>query len=124
MLAQLLEEKGYSVEVYDPFFAPTALVHKRFAWVSCCEVVEHFYQPAEEWEKITSLVLPGGILGVRTNLAKPEMDGQLFQGWHYPRDPTHTSFYHPATMSWIAKRFGLSIEFQNSVTTIFRSLGG
>jgi hypothetical protein len=34
----------------------------------------------------------------------------LFLQWRYRRDPTHVSFYSPATFAWIASHFGFTME--------------
>ncbi|WP_052078688.1 class I SAM-dependent methyltransferase [Spirochaeta lutea] len=121
MLAQVMTDRGYSVEIFDPFFAPRSPRSTDFSWVSCCEVAEHFYKPLEDWERLASFLAPRGVLGVRTNLVKPDMTPGLFQGWHYPRDPTHVSLYRQETMAWLARHLNLEIIFQNPVTTIFRA---
>lgn len=41
---QILLEKGYSVNLYDPFFHPdTAVLQRRYDFIICCETMEHFF---------------------------------------------------------------------------------
>lgn len=115
-LAAMLDEAGYRMAVYDPRFAPdTGVLDHRYDLVTCTETVEHFHTPAEEFARLGGLLRPGGMLAVMTAFRPGR---EQFAGWHYVRDPTHTSFYSEATMAWIATRFGwrLTIPARNVAT--------
>ncbi len=118
-LSVMLEERGYSVALYDPFFAPdrTALA-RTYDFVTCTETAEHFRTPLEEFERLASLLGSGGVLGLMTEVLK---DDEALEGWWYLRDPTHVSFYRVSTLSWLARRFGWSMRSVHRNVTLFRA---
>jgi 2-polyprenyl-3-methyl-5-hydroxy-6-metoxy-1,4-benzoquinol methylase len=104
----MMEERGHHMTVYDPLFAPDiSALERQYDFVTCTEVVEHFHQPAREFELLASLVRPGGVLAIMTSLLH---DGIDFQKWHYRRDPTHVSFYRRHTFIWLARHLGLPVR--------------
>ena len=107
VLAELLKQRGYSIQLYDPFFCPNpgALDHK-YDFVVACEVAEHFFEPASEFIRLRRLVKDGGSLFLMTLLVEPQK--QDFTSWYYRKDPTHVVFYSANTIRWIAQRFGFS----------------
>jgi SAM-dependent methyltransferase len=117
-LARMLEERGFRMAVYDPFFAPDAAVLERsYDFVTCTETAEHFFDPAEEFARLDGLLRPGGWLGVMT---EPLDDARDFAGWRYARDPTHVCFYAEETLRWIAERFGWEMEVRARGVVLFR----
>jgi hypothetical protein len=111
MLAELMGERGYLLEIYDPLFAPrdrAALLEHSFDFILCCETAEHFYRPAEEFSFMTELLAPEGFLGIMTSLRRA---GVEIETWHYAQDETHVALYSEATMHWIAVHWGLDISF-------------
>ena len=108
VLPDLLRDAGHAVALYDPFFHPdnTALA-KRYDFVTCTEVVEHFHHPAEEFRRLQGLLKPGGWLGVMTRF---QTDDARFAQWHYRRDPTHVVFYRETTLRWLAQHHGWLCE--------------
>jgi SAM-dependent methyltransferase len=104
-LAELLENQGLHCENFDPYFYP-AFPEYQFDFIFSTEVVEHFYQPEHSFQRMTDLLLPGGILTIMT---EPWVTLENFSEWHYAKDNTHVSFYHTKTISFIAKRYGLEI---------------
>jgi SAM-dependent methyltransferase len=116
-LSVMLEEMGYDVALYDPFYADNAAtLLDSYDFITCTEVAEHFFNPGAEFERLAGLLRPAGILGVMT---EPLTDDVDFQRWHYRRDPTHVCFYRPATMQWIAQRFGWAIDTPSRRVTLF-----
>lgn len=104
----MLEEAGMVMALYDPYYAPhPEALTTRYDFITCTEVVEHFYHPASDWSRITALLKPGGWLGVMT---QPTPSRESFLQWRYCQEPTHVSFYCAATFAWIAARFGLTVE--------------
>lgn len=94
--AALLTEAGFVVRCYDPFFAnDISALERQYDFIFCCEVVEHFHNPARDFHKLDGLLKPGGILAVMTAMEYPDLN---FDTWHYRRDPTHVAFYRPDTM--------------------------
>lgn len=103
-LAAMLGEAGFPTLGYDPFFAPDErLLAARYGFVACTEVLEHMHAPLRELARIDAVLLPGGLLGLMTELRVPMAD---FPRWHYHRDPTHVGFHSEASLRWIARRFG------------------
>ncbi|HSC88432.1 MAG TPA: class I SAM-dependent methyltransferase [Polyangiaceae bacterium] len=101
-LSVMLEELGHTVRIYDPFFAPDrAVLNDEYDFVTCTEVAEHFFEPGREFERMFSLVRPGGLLAVMTEVLGPERD---FATWHYPRELSHVCFYRWETFEWLAAR--------------------
>lgn len=104
VLAEMLKQNGVSVECYDPYYSPDiALLDRQYDVVFACEVVEHFFSPLAEFEKLSQLVKPGGALILQTSLTHTNID---FENWYYRRDPTHVVFYSSQTLTWIKWRFG------------------
>ena len=56
-LADILKKIGYKVELYDPFFLKNENISlRKFNFITCSEVVEHFFKPFEEFNKIDGLL--------------------------------------------------------------------
>ncbi len=107
-LAAMLGEAGHGVALYDPFFQPnTEPLSRRYDFITCTEVVEHFHRPAAEFDRLGGLLRPGGWLGVMTCF---QTDDARFADWHYRRDPTHVVFYRESTFEAIAAQRGWSCE--------------
>src|SRR5690606_16571280 len=103
-LADMLGARGFHVNLYDPFFAPDAdALDRRYDFITCTETVEHFFHPADEFERLDGMLRPGGWLGIMTEVYREHVP---FAQWRYARDPTHACFYRPETMAWIANHFG------------------
>lgn len=115
VITAMLREKGYSLKLYDPFFCDdlSALTY-RYDFIVTCEVIEHFYSPMDEFNKIKFLLKPSGTVVMMTDVYNDEID---FPGWYYHRDPTHVCFYRKETFYWIAKNFGFNdVKFINNRT--------
>lgn len=122
-LARMLEERGFPMRVYDPFFAPDAdALRRTYDFVTCTETAEHFHHPAAELARLDGLLRPGGWLGVMTEMLD---DARDFATWRYARDPTHVCFYAPETMRWIADAYGWRMERPaRNVVLFHKSAGG
>lgn len=117
-LSVMLEEQGFPTSSYDPFFAPAPLLlERRYDFVSCSETVEHFFHPGDEFRKLDGLLRPGGWLGIMTTVLT---DNVTFTAWHYPRDPTHVSFYRSSTFEWIAAHFGWALTRPHPNVALFQ----
>ncbi len=106
VIAAVLEEKGYNIEKYDPFFCDRPEVFRdSYDYISCCEVVEHFHDPYKEFGLLRTLLKKEGMLYVMTDLftGSPDED---FKKWYYKDDPTHVFFYRDRTFNWIFEVFG------------------
>ncbi|MEZ5823955.1 MAG: class I SAM-dependent methyltransferase [Geminicoccaceae bacterium] len=107
-LAAMLREAGHDVALYDPYFAPDrAIFSHSWDFITCSETAEHFHDPAGEFERLASMLRPGGWLAVMTCF---QTDDARFAHWHYRRDPTHVVFYREQTLRHIAASLGLTCE--------------
>jgi 2-polyprenyl-3-methyl-5-hydroxy-6-metoxy-1,4-benzoquinol methylase len=107
-LARMMQEAGHTVSVFDPLYAPdSGVLSRHYDFITCTEVVEHFHDPAAEFERLESLLKPGGWLGIMTRF---QTDDERFAHWHYRRDPTHVVFYRPETFEWLGRHLGWEVE--------------
>lgn len=105
----MLAEQGYTMRIYDHFYAPNPQVlADSYDFVTCSETFEHFFTPRVEWRLLVNLVKPGGWLGIMTLLLPSPKE---FADWHYKNDDTHVSFYSRNTFLFLAKRDDLKVEF-------------
>ena len=108
-LAAMLQAAGHSMSVWDPIYAPDRhALQARYDFITCTEVLEHCYEPAQVFAQMIGLLKPDGWLGVMTTF---QTDDDRFVGWHYRRDPTHVVFYRPFTLTYLAEVHDCSIEF-------------
>ena len=111
-LLAMLHERGFQAEAYDPVFHPRPeLLTQKWELILCSEVAEHFHETASEFSRLRSMLVPGGILALQTQLYTGDPP---FADWWYKRDTTHTSFYRPRTMQWITEHFNLNLLFADS----------
>ena len=118
VITEVLREKGYQINTYDPFFdyRPEVL-NEKYHFIACCEVAEHFHQPAKEFKLLKKLLHPKGSLFIMTDLFKGEID---FAEWYYKNDPTHVFFYQNDTFEWICKHFDFEkFEISGRLTTLY-----
>ena len=107
-LAHMLREMGFEVSLYDSFFVPDeSTLDAQYDFICATEVVEHLHRPAQELERLWSLLRPGGWMGVMTKLV---LDRTAFARWHYKNDPTHVCFFSVDTWCWWARNHGASVE--------------
>lgn len=105
-LAEMLREQGHRVALYDPLFQPDpAPLRAHYDFVTCTETAEHFHHPAEEFDRLGTLLRPGGWLALMTCF---QTDDSRFARWHYRRDPTHVVFYREETLRYLAAERGFS----------------
>lgn len=117
-LALMLEEAGFPMSLYDPFFAPDpAALGRTYDFITCTETVEHFFAPDQEFSRLDALLRPGGWLGIMTQMRD---EAQSFESWWYVRDPTHVCFYHPTTIRWVAERYGWELTGPRPTVWLFR----
>ena len=108
-LGPMLREAGMCMSEYDPVYRPeAALLERQYDFVTCTEVVEHFREPGADWPRLAQLVRPGGWLGIMTWLVE-SADPAVFRAWGYKGDPTHVSFYSPATLEWLGRELGFTV---------------
>lgn len=121
-LAAMLREAGHRMALYDPFFYPDPAPLKHvYEFVTCTETAEHFHRPADEFDRLTGLVRPGGWLAIMTCF---QTDDARFRNWHYRKDPTHVVFYRETTLRHVAASRGLSCEVPVKDVALMRKPGG
>jgi len=107
VLAGLLKEKGFDVDVYDIYFAPEKVFkNKKYDLITSTEVLEHLKDPMETLTMLKKHLNKKGFLAIMT-LFHPGKEE--FKSWWYRRDSTHISFYTPKTFEVIASRLGMKV---------------
>ncbi|MBI4970382.1 MAG: class I SAM-dependent methyltransferase [Candidatus Omnitrophica bacterium] len=118
-MSVILKKEGFLVDNYDPhYFSDLCLLGRKYNFVTCTEVVEHFKNPRKDFELLAGLLKPGGRIGIMTEMLTPEVK---FEHWHYRLDPTHVAFYRPETFDWISRWQGLSAEYPVKNVVIFHN---
>lgn len=116
-LSIMLEERGFIMTDYDPYYAPqAAALERHYDFITCTETAEHFFNPGKEFHRLDRLLKPGGWLGLMTLRRDPAKE---FASWHYLRDPTHVCFYDDETLEWIADHFGWQLEIISISVALF-----
>lgn len=106
VISKLLRNKNYSITTYDPFFDNNLNALKTtYNFIVCCEVIEHFHNPLQEFKRLKTLLKPGGKLYCMTDLFSENI---IFKNWYYKEDNTHVIFYLKNTFKWIEKNIGFS----------------
>lgn len=118
----ILEKKGYDIKLYDPFFYPdTSFVNNQYDFIICCEVMEHFFNPQAEFQKLRGLLKPDGKLYCKTKMITDDFSVENFKKWHYKNDPTHVFFYSPKTLEVIQELFGFTTVTFDEKLIIFHT---
>ena len=116
-LSVMLEEMGYEMAIYDPFFAPDqAALERTYDFVTATEVVEHLHHPASTLATMWSCVGSGGILAIMTQMV---IDREAFARWRYKEDETHVCFYSRETFDVVGERVGSTPEFVGRDVVLF-----
>lgn len=117
MLAQLIKatRPDLQIETWDPFFTPEKKLSGHFDVITCTEVVEHFHGPAKEFGTLLNLLSKDGILGIKTEFKRVDID---YKTWWYKNDPTHVVFYTEKTFEYIAKKHNLNILYNDHKSII------
>lgn len=106
VITKLLRDAGYKIDIYDPFFADNKeKLQETYDYIVCCEVVEHFHHPRVEFNRLKSMLNPGGSLYLKTKIYHEAIN---FETWFYKDDPTHVFFYHKTALEYIGKQYRFS----------------
>ena len=117
VISKVLEDKGFTIKLYDPFFHNyPELLENTYDYIACCEVIEHFHHPKKEFRLLQDLLSPKGKLYCMTEMFREQL---IFENWYYKNDPTHVFFYSEKTMKWIKRAFNFSEVSFNDRLTIF-----
>jgi len=106
VISAMLKEAGYRPVLYDPFYwNEPNLLKDHYDFIVCCEVIEHFHRPFDEFKRLRSLLNPGGAIFCMTEVFSDTVD---FLNWRYKNDPTHVFFYHQDSLAWIRDNLDFS----------------
>lgn len=99
-----LQKHSYKINLYDPYFENhPKVLEETYDFIICCEVMEHFHNPFEEFKRLYALLNPGGKLYCKTSIFYESID---FNKWYYKNDLTHVFFYSEESLEWIRANFG------------------
>ncbi len=116
-LSIMFEEVGYSMAIYDHFYArEPSLLEKQYDFITASEVVEHLHAPKKELDRLWGCLKPGGSLGVMTKLLPVCED---FAHWRYKDDPTHVCFFSRSTFEWLATYWQTELTFTDQDVILF-----
>lgn len=108
VLSQLLERRGFKVDIYDLYYAPTKIYeNKTYDLISSTEVFEHLSKPLEILSLLAKHLNQHGYLALMTKF--PPKDDAEFLAWWYRRDPTHISFFTTQSFEVMGKKIGLKV---------------
>jgi pseudouridine kinase len=118
LATELLRDRGYEVQSYDPLFGPPLPpLDRLFDIILCIEVAEHFKRPPEDFITMARYLKPGGLLLIHTHTlqkdlfaAKENTLREFFSPWWYKEDPTHVSFYSERSLRALGFISGLRYE--------------
>lgn len=108
-LSKLLAQQGIQCYDYDPLFGFDHPLES-YDFVFATECLEHFHQPAVEWQQISGLLREEGVLGIMTEQWETL---EAFQTWYYKRDLTHVCFYHARTFEYVSTYFGFALLYRD-----------
>lgn len=108
VLAGLLRQEGFKVDVYDKYFAPEKVyLNKKYDLITATEVFEHLSDPLTTLKLLKSHLNENGILAIMTLFH--QNNDEHFKNWWYRRDSTHISFYTPKTFEYMADLLGMKV---------------
>ncbi len=120
VLAKILSQKGYDMQIYDTYYATNRSdLNKEYEFICLSEVAEHFHDPNTEFTDLVKLLKPNAFLFVMTSCTDSIDD---FKNWHYQRDDTHVCFYATESMQYIAKKHQLSLEKVSEKLFVFQKI--
>ena len=120
-LSVMFEEIGYSMTLYDRFYACDRSVFDRsYDFITATEVLEHLHHPDKELDRLWSCLNPGGFLGIMTKLV---WGREAFKHWHYKNDLTHVCFYSRTTFEWLASQWKAELTFIGADVIVLRKKG-
>lgn len=113
VITKLLSDNNYDIETYDPFYDNRPqLLSRKYDYIICCEVIEHFHNPMKEFSLLKKLLKPAGILICKTDIYDESVD---FSKWYYKNDRTHVMFYHKNTLQYIGEHYNFKCIINNRI---------
>ena len=121
-LSVMLEERGFEMAIYDPYyFHQPEVLARQYDFITATEVVEHLARPAQVFEQLFRMLKLGGVLGLMTRMI-PSLN--RFSSWYYTLDPTHIAFYAEESFRYLADHYGYQVEFIGPEVIIFYQRNG
>jgi len=119
VLSKVLEDNGFNIKQYDPFFHNyPKLLENRYDYIASCEVIEHFHNPYKEFKLLKNMLKPDAKLYLMTEIYNNGID---FASWYYKNDPTHIFFYSKESLLWIKNEFDFKSVSINKRLVIFEN---
>ena len=117
-LSLMLEECGYSVDLYDKFYAKNDIVfEKQYDFITASEVVEHLRQPFVELSRLMGLLKSNGVLAIMTQILTPQKD---FEQWYYKNDPSHIGFFSEKALNCLAQKWQAELYVISERVVMFK----
>jgi len=117
-LSLMLEERGYSVDLYDKFYARNdAVFDKQYDFITASEVVEHLRQPLVELSRLMELLKTNGVLAIMTQILTPQID---FEQWYYKNDPSHVGFFSEKSLNYLVEKWQAELYVISERVVIFK----
>lgn len=117
VLARMFAEEGYSVSIYDIYYAADKSVLKeKYDFITAAEVIEHLGEPEKEMKILWNCLDNGGLLGIMTKF-RPE-EKEEFVYWNYKNDLTHVCFFSESSMKWLASELDADLSFPDRDITL------
>jgi Zn-finger nucleic acid-binding protein len=117
VISLVLEENNFQIKKYDPFFCNNhEVLDRKYNFVICCEVIEHFHNPYKEFNLLKKLLHVNGKLYCMTDIYDKSID---FKKWYYKNDITHVFIYQKETLEWIKNEFNFAEIKINNRLIIF-----
>ncbi|WXU00868.1 MAG: hypothetical protein Ctma_1603 [Catillopecten margaritatus gill symbiont] len=118
-LSLMFEEQGYSMDLFDKFYADNPEVFNRqYDFITATEVVEHLNKPRFELNRLLKLLKKGGVLAIMTQMITDKTE---FSTWYYKNDRTHICFFSEKTMHYLANQWGVKVKFFDDNVVLFMS---
>lgn len=115
VLTGMLQNQGFDVFCYDPFFAPRWPEEETFSLILLCEVLEHIHDPVSAFRRLFESADEGAFLSIKT-LFLPSMDKMAFKNWWYKEDPTHIRFFSPSSLLHLGEKSGWRLVHHDSTS--------
>ena len=110
VLAELLKDEGYTVDIYDKFFSPEPVFKGgKYDLITSTEVIEHIKEPLEIMTFFHQHLNDRGYLALMTQFHTNHIED--FLKWWYRIDPTHITFYRPETFQKLAEFLGFELLY-------------
>jgi len=103
VISKMLKDLNYNIKLYDPFFhKDEKLLLDTYNYIVCCEVMEHFHHPYQEFQLMRDMLKADGAIYCLTDIYDDSID---FHKWYYKNDQTHVFIYQKETLEWIKNEF-------------------